>query len=182
MERPMSAAAIKALYERKASAMTRRPAFGRGSAQAHVRLRDGFRCDVEHGERTLLVDQPGSEGGADAGPHPGQLMRASLGACLAMGYRIWGARLGVAIDAVEVELTCDFDARGQLGVADDVAVGWQQVRIAVTITTAAAEGDVRRVVETADRRSPMLANLSGAVRRVHHLTILRPAGVRSDGR
>jgi uncharacterized OsmC-like protein len=175
MERAMSAADIKELFERKASAMARRPAFGRGSGQAHVRLEAaGFRCEVAHGARTLLVDQPTSEGGADAGPHPGQLMRASLGACLAMGYRIWGARLGVAIDAVEVELTCEFDARGQLGVANDVAVGWQQVRFDVTITSGAPEGAVRNVVATADRLSPMLANLSGEVRRSHHLTILRP--------
>jgi uncharacterized OsmC-like protein len=175
MEQAMSAAEIKELFERKASAMARRPAFGRGSGQAHVRLEaQGLRCEVAHGARTLLVDQPPSEGGADAGPHPGELMRASLGACLAMGYRIWGARLGVAIDAVEVELTCEFDARGQLGVAHDVAIGWQQVRFDVTITSGAPEGAVRNVVATADRLSPMLANLSGDVRRRHHLTIVRP--------
>jgi uncharacterized OsmC-like protein len=176
MERAMSAAEIKALFDRKAHAMARRPAFGRGSGQARVRLGTGLRCDTEHGDRTLLVDQPTSEGGAGAGPHPGQLMRASLGACLAMGYRIWGARLGVAIDAVEVELTCEFDARGQLGVAEDVAIGWQQVRFDVTITSAAPEEALRRVVATADRLSPMLANLSPSVRRRHHLTIVRPVG------
>ncbi len=176
----MSAADIKELFERKASAMARRPAFGRGNGQAHIRLDTaGFRCQVAHGARTQLVDQPTSEGGADAGPHPGQLMRASLGACLAMGYRIWGARLDVAIDAVEVKLTCEFDARGQLGVAADVAVGWQQVRFDVTITSAAPEVSVRNVVATADRLSPMLANLSGEVRRQHHLTIVRPARARA---
>jgi uncharacterized OsmC-like protein len=175
MEPAMTAADIKELFDRKASAMVRRPTFGRGSGQAHVRLAaEGLRCDVAHGARIQLVDQPTSEGGADAGPHPGQLMRASLGACLAMGYRIWGARLGVAIDAVEVELTCEFDARGQLGVADDVAIGWQNVRFDVTITSAAPEADVQNVVEIADRRSPMLANLSGSVRRQHHLTLRRP--------
>jgi uncharacterized OsmC-like protein len=177
MERVMSAADIKELFERKASAMARRPAFGRSTGQAHVRLAPaGLRCDVANGDGTLLVDQPVNEGGGGEGPHPGQLMRASLGACVAMGYRIWGARLGVAIDAVEVELTCEFDARGQLGVADDVAVGWQQVRFDVTITSAAPEEAVRNVVATADRLSPMLANLSPSVRRLHRLTIVAPAG------
>lgn len=169
----MNSSDIKELYDRKARAMTRRPAFGRGAAQAQVRMGAGFACAVEHPGRTLLVDQPASEGGDETGPHPGQLMRASLGACLAMGYRIWGARLGVPIDAVEVELTCEYDARGQLGVAEDIAVGWQCVRFDVKVTSDAPEGAVRRIVETADRLSPMLANLAPSVRRIHQLAVIR---------
>jgi uncharacterized OsmC-like protein len=172
----MNSNEIKELFERKARAMTRRPAFGRAIGQARIRMSDGFSCEVEHDDRTFRVDQPVSEGGGGAGPHPGQLMRASLGACLAMGYRIWGARLGVAIDAVEVEMICDYDARGYMGVSEDVAIGWQQVRFDVKVTSAEPEEAVRRVVATADRLSPMLANLASTVRRVHHLTIVRPEG------
>ncbi|HVR61318.1 MAG TPA: OsmC family protein [Polyangia bacterium] len=172
---------LKALFERKARAMARRPVFGRGTAQARIQLGDGLACDVEHPERKLLVDQPVSEGGGGAGPPPDELMRASIGASLAMGYRLWGARLGVAIDAVEVEMTCEYDVRGQLGVADDVTAGWQSVRFDVAITSAAPEAAIRHVVETADRRCPMLANLALSVRRVHHLSIVR-AGVRATER
>jgi uncharacterized OsmC-like protein len=170
----MSATDIKDIYDRKASAMRRRPAFARGSGQARIRLGAGFACDVHHGDRTERVDQPASEGGAGTGPHPGQLMRASIGACLAMGYRLWGARLEIQIDAVEVDITCRYDARGQMGVSPDVAVGWQTILCAVTITSAESEDSVRRVVETADRLSPMLANLSPSVLRSHRLTIVRP--------
>src|SRR4051812_30678748 len=90
---------LKDLYERKAGAMRRRPAFGRGVGQASARCRSGLACEVRDQQRTLTVDLPIEEGGTATGPHPGQLMRASLVACLAIGYRIWGARLGVAIDA-----------------------------------------------------------------------------------
>ena len=169
----MNLAELKALFDRKARAMARRPAFGRGASQARIRLGEGLACDVEHPDRRLLVDQPASEGGGGAGPAPDDLMRASIGASLAMGYRLWGARLGVAIDDVELEMTCEYDVRGQLGVADDVAAGWQSVRIDVTITSDAPEEEVRQVVGTADRLSPMLANLAPSVRRVHHLSIVR---------
>jgi len=100
-------------------------------------------------------------------------MRASLVACLAIGYRMWGARLGVAIDAVDVDVVCESDARGQLGI-DGVPVGWQRIVMDVSIASRAPEADVRRVVETADRLSPMLANLSPAIERVHHLRIVHP--------
>jgi len=172
----MNAAQIRELYRRKSSAMTRRPAFARGNGQARIRLVEGLACDVEHEDRTVRVDQPASEGGGGTGPHPGQLMRASLGACLAMGYRMWGARLDVAIDKVEVEMTCEYDARGQMGLSPDVAIGWEQVLFDVRITSAAPDESIRWVVDTADRLSPMLANLSSSVRRTHRLTIVRPDG------
>jgi uncharacterized OsmC-like protein len=164
-------AALKALFDRKARAMARRPALGRGTAQTRIRLDDGLACEVEHRDRTLRVDEAVSEGGDGAGPRPDELMRASIGASLAMGYRLWGARLGVPIDAVTVEMTCEYDLRGQLGVADEVTAGWQSVRFDVTISSAAPEAAVQRLVETADRHSPMLANLAPSVRRVHHLRV-----------
>jgi uncharacterized OsmC-like protein len=169
----MKLADLKALFERKARAIARRPKFGRGTGQARIRLEDGLACDVEHEGRRLLVDQPTSEGGGAAGPPPDELMRASIGASLAMGYRLWGARLDVPIDAVEVEMTCEYDVRGQLGVAEEIAAGWQSVRFDVTITSDGPDEAVRRVVEIADRLSPMLANLAPSVRRVHHLSIVR---------
>lgn len=169
----MKSGEIKALFERRANAMARRPDLARGNGHSRVSMGDGFRCEVEHEDRRGVVDQSAALGG-HAGPDPEQLMRASLGASLAMGYRLWGARLGVAIDAVTVELSCEYDARGQLGLSDDVAVGWLHVRFDVTITSAAPEENVRRVVATADARSPMLANLSAAVRRTHGLTVVRP--------
>ena len=169
----MTPAELKELYRRKSAAMTRRPVFARSSGEARVHLRDGMACDVELDDRALRVDLSASEGGSGSGPHPGQLMRASLGACMAIGYRLWGARLDVPIDAVEVDVGCDYDARGQMGLAHDVAIGWERLRFVVTIVSPAAEAEVRRVVETADRLSPMLANISPAVRRAHHLTILQ---------
>ena len=175
----MNLAGLKEIYARRARAMTRRPAFARGAERARVHLGEGFGCDIEHDDRMLRADQPASEGGTATGPHPGQLMRASLGASLAMGYRLWGARLDVAIEAVEVDVLCAYDARGQLGAAEDVAIGWQELTFDVTVTAGpGADADaVRAVVHTADRLNPMLANLSPSIRRVHHLRVVAPAAM-----
>jgi uncharacterized OsmC-like protein len=164
---------MKDLYERKRRAMVRRPAFGRTTAQASVRLGETLMCEVEEGPWRTRVDQSLDEGGTGSAPHAGQTMRASIVACLAMGYRVWGARLGVAIDGVQVDVVCESDARGQLGI-EGVAVGWQRIVVDVCIASRAPEADVRRVVATADRLSPMLANLSSTIERVHHLRIIDP--------
>jgi uncharacterized OsmC-like protein len=165
---------IRELYARKAAAMARRPAFARATGAARVKLGDGVLCQVEHDDRAQWVDLPVSDGGTGTGLFPGQLMRASLGACLAIGYRLWGARLEVPIVSVAIDIACDIDARGQMGLASEAAVGWEQMRFMVTIVSPAPETEVRRVVELADRLSPMLANISPTVRRAHHLTVVAP--------
>ncbi len=172
----MSAARLKDLFDRQRRVMLRRPSFGRASGQARVRMIGELTCSVEQGDWRTVVDLPIEEGGGASGPGPGQLMRAGLVACLAIGYRLWGARLGVDVDAVEIDVVCESDVRGQLGIAEEVPAGWQRIVIDVRIRSAAAEADVRRVVETADRLSPMLANLSPEIARVHRLTVAGVGG------
>ena len=153
--------------------MSRRPSFARTSGQAYVRLRDGLCCEVEEATWRTRIDQSVDGGGGGTAPHPAQMMRAALVACLAIGYRMWGARLDIEIDQVEVDVLCETDVRGQMGIAD-VPVGWHRIVVDVCIASRASDVEVRRVVETADRLSPLLANLSPAITRIHHLRIVHP--------
>jgi uncharacterized OsmC-like protein len=168
----MKDAALRDLYERRRRALLRRPAFARASGEARAGLRAGDEaCDVEQSGSVLRVELPADDGGSGSGLHPAALMRASLAAGLALGYRLWAARLGVGLDGVCVDVVCESDARGELGIADDVAAGWQRVIFQVVLTSAAAETDVRRVVEIANRLNPTLANLAPTVARVWRVTI-----------
>jgi len=170
----MTPAQLRDLYERKSAAISRRPHFAQSIGHASVRFVGDLACEVAHDERALRVDLPPEEGGAGVGPYPGELMRASLGACLAMGYKIWSARLGIPIDDATVEVTCEYDARGQLGLDPTVSIGWQRIAFDITVTTRAPEADVLRLVEHADRMSPMLANISRDVEKVFRITVIRP--------
>jgi len=170
----MNATHLRDLYEQKRLALRRHPSLARSTAHAKVRLTAGLCCEVQHGERITLADLPAGEGGGASAAGPGDLMRASLGACLAIGYRSWAARFGIELASVEVDVTVEYDARGQLGLSDDVAIGWQRLRFDVRVASDATDAEVRRVVEHADRLSPMLANLSPAIARVHTLSVQRP--------
>ena len=77
-----------------------------------------------------------------------------LGAPSEASLDFWAARLGVPLDALEVEVQADFDARGELGVSDEVPPGYLQIRYKVQIASPAPEADVRRLVDTADKYSP----------------------------
>jgi hypothetical protein len=91
-----------------------------------------------------------------------------------MGYRLWGARLDVAIDAADVEVMAEYDLRGQLGGAE-IPACWQRLLITVTIVSSAPADEIARVVATAHQHSPVLASLSPAIERIVHLDV-RTAG------
>jgi uncharacterized OsmC-like protein len=149
-------AEIRTSVERKVAAVSEQPATGCGTATTRVILKSGLECEITDGPWRLTAGMSSVWGGSNAGPNPGVLGRGSLGACLAIGYGVWAARLGVPISALEVEIQGDYDSRGELGIADDVPPGYLQVRCVVTVTSPAPEADVRRVLDTADKHSPYL--------------------------
>jgi uncharacterized OsmC-like protein len=151
---PMHNPAIREALERSAKAVALRPAIGQKTGRTMVRLKPGLECEVTDGPWTLTVGMGPASGGTNAGPGPGTLGRGALGSCLAIGYAMWAARLGVEIEALEVEVQADYDTRGELGVSDEIPPGYTQIRYVVTVTSHAPEEEVRRVVDTADKYSP----------------------------
>ena len=126
---------------------------GRGTATTSVRITGGVTCAIEDGAWRLVCDESVGDGGQNLGPDPGVFVRAGLGACLAQGYVMWASYLGVPIDAVNVSVEADYDARGMLGLDPAIAPGWGAVRYRVEIESAAPEQKVREVVDHADRHS-----------------------------
>ena len=106
---------IKAALERNAKVVHARPSVGQGPAVTKVTLNAGLACEVEEGPWTFSVGMTEKYGGINNGPNPGVYGRAALGACLAMGYGMWAARLEVPVRALTVEIRASYDVRGELG-------------------------------------------------------------------
>jgi uncharacterized OsmC-like protein len=169
---------LKDLYERRARVMTNRPELARTSGHARVRLGGGMEGepDVGAARARRAPHEPWQPDLAGDDPRaPEQLLRASLAASLAQGYRVWGARLEIPMAGIEVELHTEDDARGQLLIDTDVAPGWQRIHVAVTVVTAAPLPDVQRVINCANRHCLVLATLSRDIEQVHQLQVLSPA-------
>jgi uncharacterized OsmC-like protein len=154
MSEPVHQDRIRAVLERNVKAVSLRPAIARSTARTQVRLKPGLECELEEGPWKMTIAMGEKSGGTGAGPGPGVLGRGALGSCLALGYAMWSARLGVPFDSLTVEVEADYDSRGELGISDEVPPGYTQVRYTVTVASRAPEADVRRVLDTADRYSP----------------------------
>ncbi len=154
---------IREALERNARAVQLKPSVGQGTAVTKIRLQPGLRCDVEEGAWKFTVGMSEKYGGTNAGPNPGVYGRGAVGSCLAIGYGLWAARLGVQIDALEVEVQADYDARGELGVSDDVRPGYLAMRYIVTVESPAPAEDIMRVLDTADRYSSWRDDISNGI-------------------
>jgi uncharacterized OsmC-like protein len=165
---------IKTAFERGARALTLRPSLGRSTGRSVTRVRDGLTCEIEEGPWRLVADMPEQLGGAASGPTPGVYGRAALGSCLAVGYVMRAAAMGIPIRSLEVEVQADYDDGVLLGVAEGPA-GYSEVRYLVTVETDAPEEDVVRWLDEADAHSPYLDVFRRAQRCARQVAIVAPA-------
>ena len=147
---------LKTAIERNIKAIELRPSIGRGTAVTKVRIRDGCTADIEDGGWKLISDESVKDGGNGEGPDPGVYGRAALGACVAMGYAMWAAKMGVPMDKIEVEVEADYDASGMFGLDDSIAPGWHAMRYKVMIESSAPEDEIQRLLDYADAHSSLL--------------------------
>lgn len=162
---------IAKAFERNAEVLRRRPQAGLGTSNTTVRLLDGLACQIESGEWRLVADQPGTTGGDNRGPDPGDLGRAALGICLAQGYVLALALAGLTVRGLEVRVESLADRRGMFGVDAEVPAGSQGLRCSVTVDSDADEAAIREALDEADRRSPWLYNFKTALPVEREITI-----------
>jgi uncharacterized OsmC-like protein len=146
---------LKTAFERSAKALTLRPSLGRDTGITKARVREGLVCDIEAGPWRFVADMPKGVGGSEIAPTPGAYGRAALASCLAIGYTMHAAHLGVPIRALEVEIRADYDDGAFFGVSD-APPGYLHVQYVVTVESSAPEADVLRVLDEGDAHSPYL--------------------------
>jgi len=167
---------IKQAIERNVRVITARPSVGQGRAVTRATLKPGLACEVQEGPWTLHVGMTDKYGGTNSGPNPGVLGRGALGSCIAIGFAMWAARLGVPFTSLSVEVQADYDVSGELGVDDDVRPGHSKIHYVVAVESDASEEAIRNWIDIADRKSSWLDNLRNPVPMSRELRLSRPGG------
>jgi len=122
---------------------------------ADTRLVDGFQTTAQVRQFSFAVDEPPQLGGTDTGPNPVELVLAALGTCQEIVYATYGRLLGIPIDALAIRVSGDLDLRGFLGAAD-VPAGYRAIDFDVAIESPASAEEVALLIETVNRRCPVL--------------------------
>jgi putative redox protein len=104
---------------------------------------------------TWLADEPTDAGGTGRAPTPHQLLLSSLGACTAITLRVYAARKGWPLQAVEVELQFNPDGAPGDGASD--------IRRRISLRGKLDAGQRERLLQIANR-CPIHKVLAGEVR------------------
>ena len=146
---------IKTALERSVKTLKLKPAKGRVTRKATIRIVDGLTCEASERDWKMTSDVNRMLGGHESAPSPSTFARMALGSCLAMGYAMWFSRLDVPYDGIEVDVEADMDFSGFLGIDDTVPPGHKEMRVRVTVASPAPWPEIEHAMELADRYSAM---------------------------
>jgi uncharacterized OsmC-like protein len=153
----MSHEQIREAIERLGSSITAEPAKAQiKNPPVTARLTEGLKCELAgpQGQR-FATDMPPAMGGAATAPNPGWFLRGGMAACTATVIAMRAAKLGIALETLEVTVEGESDQRGILGLDENVSAGQTALRTIVKIRAGAPEKTLRELVSWADAHSPV---------------------------
>jgi uncharacterized OsmC-like protein len=171
---------IAAGIERLETAVARRTGFGVGTSHSVTTLHDGLRCSSEEGPWTIEADLGAALGGTASAPTPGMLVRAALGCCMAMTYRLRAERHGVELTSCRVSVEADSELAGMLSVDASAPPGPTEVRYHVEVESPDDAERVQSILDEGDRLSPLLDVFTRFVT-MRRTTEIRRAGTEAEG-
>lgn len=114
-------------------------------------------ANISHSKTfTVEGDHPKELLGTGQGPTSVEVLLASLGHCIAGGWAVYGASLGVGIDDLKVEVEGDVDLQGMLGLPKPgkVRPGFQRIRVTHYVRSKAPKEKLEQVKKMAEDLSP----------------------------
>jgi len=86
-------------------------------------------CSVDIGRALYQAQAHAGAGGSGTAACSGDLLLGALAACAQLTCQMVAAAMGIPTDRIEVTVDGDLDLRGTLGIADDVLVGFEHIRL-----------------------------------------------------
>lgn len=148
-------------FESTRSAVEADPSAGQGSFQSTTIWVDGARARTVARSFTIETDEPTPLGGTDQAVDPMELLLASVGTCLAIGWVTNAVRCGVEFRDLQIDVNGDYDLRGYLGV-DDTRPGFGAISYTVHVDTDADDAMLEEIRRAAEAGSPMVDNAANA--------------------
>ena len=95
-------------------------------------------CSVAIGRAVYQAQAHSGVGGAGTAACSGDLLLGALSACAQITCQMVAEAMGIPIKAIEVTVEGDLDLRGTLGIAKDVPVGFDSIRLRFNINAPTA--------------------------------------------
>lgn len=98
-------------------------------------------CSVDIGRAVYAAEAHAGTGGPGTGACSGDLLLGALAACAQITCQLVATAMGIPAGKIEVTVEGDLDLRGTLGVAKDVPVGFEDIRVRFDVAAPGATAE-----------------------------------------
>jgi uncharacterized OsmC-like protein len=127
------------------------PAEALVTLHARGRLGEGVTCSVETGRALEVAGLHPATGGSGLQACSGDMLLEALVACAGVTLNAVATALGIELRDATLHAEGDLDFRGTLGVAKDVPVGFQNIRLRLDLDTDADEEHLATLLRLTER-------------------------------
>ena len=121
------------------------PTSSRITLTAHGKQADApISCSIDLGRAIYNAQAHKGVGGEGTGACSGDLLLGALAACAQITCQMVAAAMGIPTERIEVTVEGDLDLRGTLGIAKDVAVGFESIRLKFDVSAPKATPEQMR--------------------------------------
>ena len=119
--------------------------------RAQGRAGEGVTCRVETGKALVTAGLHPATGGSGMAACSGDMLLQALVACAGVTLNAVATALAIPLRHATVQAEGDLDFRGTLGVAKEVPVGFQQIRVRFTLDTDASDEQLATLLRLTER-------------------------------
>lgn len=149
---------IKTMEKTKAH-IAENPADGQGAFESVTEWQDGAVAMTRARSFTLKTDEPTPLGGTDSAIDPMELLLASLGTCLTIGWVTHANQRGIDFRDLKIKVKAPYDLRGYLGLDDKVRPGFMNLEYTVEVDSDADPAVLEEIKAASEAGSPMFDNI-----------------------
>jgi uncharacterized OsmC-like protein len=119
--------------------------------RAQGRLGQGVSCKIETGKALVVAGLHPATGGSVSSACSGDMLLEALVACAGVTLNAVATALGIELRDASLQAEGDLDFRGTLGVAKEVPVGFQSIRLQFTLDTDASDEQLATLLRLTER-------------------------------
>lgn len=119
--------------------------------RAQGRLGEGVTCKIETGKALVEAGLHPATGGNGLSACSGDMLLEALVACAGVTLNAVATALGIELRDAELKAEGDLDFRGTLGVSKEAPVGFQNIRLKISLDTDATEEQKSTLIRLTER-------------------------------
>jgi uncharacterized OsmC-like protein len=132
--------------------------------RAKGKLGEGVTCKIETGKALVDAGLHPATGGNGLSACSGDMLLEALVACAGVTLNAVATALGIELRDASLEAEGDLDFRGTLGVSKEVPVGFQDIRLRISLDTYSSHEQIATLIRLTERYCVVYQTLVSAPR------------------